>query len=83
VKSPTLDGLDSLLSIVQMPPGVPVATVGLDAGENAGLLAVQVLSAGDESLRAKVREYKADLARKTEQKDEGLQEKLRARRQGQ
>ena len=50
----SLDGWDSLLSIVQMPPGIPVATVGVDGGQNAGILAVQMLAAGDEKLLKKV-----------------------------
>jgi phosphoribosylaminoimidazole carboxylase PurE protein len=57
-----MDGLDSLLSIVQMPSGVPVATVGTDAAANAALLAVQILAAGDEDLRKKLREFKDQLA---------------------
>jgi 5-(carboxyamino)imidazole ribonucleotide mutase len=57
----TLDGLDSLLSIVQMPAGVPVATVGVGNARNAGLLAVRILATGDESLRAKYVEFMASL----------------------
>jgi phosphoribosylaminoimidazole carboxylase PurE protein len=57
-----MDGLDSLLSIVQMPSGVPVATVGTDAGANAALLAVQILATGDEDLRKKLREFKDQLS---------------------
>ncbi len=56
-----LDGLDSLLSIVQMPAGVPVATVGVGNARNAGLLAVRVLAASDEELRRKVVDYQASL----------------------
>lgn len=58
VKSSTLDGLDSLLSIVQMPKGVPVATVAIDGAENAGLLAVQMLSIKYPELREKMKAYK-------------------------
>lgn len=58
IKSSTLDGLDSLLSIVQMPKGVPVATVAIDGAENAGLLAVQILSVKYPQLREKMKEYK-------------------------
>jgi 5-(carboxyamino)imidazole ribonucleotide mutase len=54
-------GLDSLLSIVQMPSGVPVATVGLDAGANAGILAIQLLALGDARLREQLREFKQQL----------------------
>ncbi|MHB8513117.1 MAG: 5-(carboxyamino)imidazole ribonucleotide mutase [Actinomycetota bacterium] len=57
-----MDGMDSLLSIVQMPSGVPVATVGIDAASNAGLLAVQMLSTGDEELRKRLTEFKEQLA---------------------
>ncbi|MEG1584133.1 MAG: 5-(carboxyamino)imidazole ribonucleotide mutase [Anaerovorax sp.] len=58
VKSSTLDGLDSLLSIVQMPKGIPVATVAIDGAENAGLLAVQILSVKYAELREKMKAYK-------------------------
>lgn len=61
-KSSTMDGLDSLLSVVQMPKGVPVATVAIDGGENAGLLAVQILSLKYPELRAKYKEYKLEMA---------------------
>jgi len=57
-----LDGLDSLLSIVQMPAGVPVATVSIGGGRNAGLLAVRILATGDDRLRAAVRRFQVDLA---------------------
>ena len=57
----TLDGLDSLLSIVQMPAGVPVATVAVGAARNAGLLAVRMLALGDPELQAKMRQFQADL----------------------
>ena len=59
--SNSIDGWDSVLSILQMPGGVPVATVALDGAKNAGLLAVQILSAGDEGLREKMLEYKQGL----------------------
>lgn len=58
IKSSTLDGLDSLLSIVQMPKGVPVATVAIDGAENAGLLAIQILSVKYSQLREKMKKYK-------------------------
>ena len=61
IKSSTLDGLDSLLSIVQMPKGVPVATVAIDGAENAGLLAVQILSVKYSELREKMKEYKTKM----------------------
>ncbi len=61
VKSSTLDGLDSLLSIVQMPKGVPVATVAIDGAENAGILAVQMLSIKYPELRHAMKDYKAKM----------------------
>ncbi len=60
-KAKTLDGLDSLLSTVQMPPGVPVATVGINAGKNAGLLAAQILATNDKDLENKMIAYKKKL----------------------
>jgi 5-(carboxyamino)imidazole ribonucleotide mutase len=53
-----LEGLDSLLSMVQLPPGVPVATVGIDNAKNAALLAVEILAVGDERLRKRLEEYR-------------------------
>ena len=73
-----LDGLDSLLSIVQMPAGVPVATVGINGGRNAGLLAVRILAASDETLRAAVARFQADLADQVAARDGTLQERLAA-----
>lgn len=61
-KSTTMDGLDSLLSVVQMPRGVPVATVAIDGGENGGLLAVQILSVKYPELRKKFKEYKRKMS---------------------
>ncbi|GHV57564.1 N5-carboxyaminoimidazole ribonucleotide mutase [Bacteroidia bacterium] len=60
----TLDGMDALLSIIQMPPGIPVATVGIDASMNAALLAVQILALKDEKLRIRFSEYKEGLKTK-------------------
>jgi 5-(carboxyamino)imidazole ribonucleotide mutase len=57
-----LDGMDSLLSIVQMPAGVPVATVAIGNARNAGLLAVRVLASGDEALRTQMEQFQATLA---------------------
>ena len=71
-----LDGLDSLLSIVQMPSGVPVATVGIGGARNAGLLAVRVLAAADERLLAAVSRFQADLAQAVVDRDATLQERL-------
>lgn len=61
VKSKSLDGLDSLLSIVQMPGGVPVATVGINQGKNAGLLAIQILSLENQKLSIKLIKYKKEI----------------------
>ncbi len=61
IKSAVLDGQDSLLSIVQMPGGVPVATVAINGAKNAGILAAQILGAGDPAIRRKVVDYKAGL----------------------
>ncbi len=58
IKTKSLDGLDSLLSIVQMPPGIPVATVGINGAKNAGLLAVQILSTSDQTLAKKLNDYR-------------------------
>lgn len=71
-----LDGLDSLLSIVQMPGGVPVATVSIGGAKNAGLLAVRILGAGDEALVAKMADYQARMAAEVERKDEALRARL-------
>ena len=73
-----LDGMDSLLSIVQMPAGVPVATVSIDGGRNAGLLAVRILAASDDGLRDAVSRFQADLADKVVARDLTLQERLAA-----
>ena len=67
-----LDGLDSLLSIVQMPAGVPVATVAVGGARNAGLLAVRILAATDPALRARMAAFQADLASSVLAKDEAL-----------
>ncbi len=73
IKSSTLDGLDSLLSIVQMPSGVPVATVAIDGAENAGLLAVQMLALSEPVLAEKLRAYKQEMFDKTAAKDAKIQ----------
>ncbi|GAB6107875.1 5-(carboxyamino)imidazole ribonucleotide mutase [Fusibacter bizertensis] len=73
IKSSTLDGLDSLLSMVQMPSGIPVATVAVDGAENAGLLAVQILSVKYPELKEKMRQYKKDMADAVVQKDKAIQ----------
>jgi 5-(carboxyamino)imidazole ribonucleotide mutase len=71
-----LDGMDSLLSIVQMPAGVPVATVSIGGARNAGLLAVKILATADDSLRVKLEAFAADLAAQVEQKNRNLQANL-------
>jgi 5-(carboxyamino)imidazole ribonucleotide mutase len=71
-----LDGLDSLLSIVQMPAGVPVATVSIGGGRNAGLLAVRILGALDATLRARIEEFQSELADMVLQKDAALRNRL-------
>ncbi|GAA1246500.1 5-(carboxyamino)imidazole ribonucleotide mutase [Prauserella halophila] len=71
-----LDGLDSLLSIVQMPAGVPVATVSVGGARNAGLLAVRMLAAGDPALQQRMTEFQADLERLVHDKDAALRAKL-------
>ena len=76
VESKSLKGLDSLLSIVQMPSGVPVATVAIGGGRNAGLLAVQILGASDAALRARVSQFKRKLAAESATKDRNLQNRL-------
>jgi 5-(carboxyamino)imidazole ribonucleotide mutase len=69
-----LDGLDSLLSIVQMPAGIPVATVAIGNARNAGLLAVRILANGDEKLRAAMVRYQADLAQRARDADAKVRE---------
>jgi 5-(carboxyamino)imidazole ribonucleotide mutase len=60
----SLDGMDALLAIVQMPPGIPVATVGINASMNAGILAVQIMATDNEALQAKLTAYKESLKKK-------------------
>ena len=68
----TLEGMDALLAIVQMPPGIPVATVGINAGLNEAILAVQMLSLTDERIAARFAEYKQGLAKKIVKANEDL-----------
>ena len=77
-KSQTLDGVDALLSTVQMPSGIPVATVAIDGGVNAALLAAQILAVEDPSLAAALSARREAEARKVLEKDAGIEEKLRA-----
>lgn len=71
-----LDGMDSLLSIVQMPAGVPVATVSIGGARNAGLLAVRILAATDPQLRTRMEQFQADLEKLVLDKDEALRTRL-------
>ena len=68
----SIDGWDSVLSILQMPAGVPVATVALDGAKNAGILAAQILSVSDKNLSEKIKQYKTDLADKVLKDDSTL-----------
>ncbi len=76
IKSSTMDGLDSLLSIVQMPKGIPVATVAINGSDNAGLLAVQILSLGYAELKDKLKDFKAEMAKQVEEKDAMIKEEV-------
>lgn len=71
-----LDGMDSLLSIVQMPAGVPVATVSIGGARNAGLLAVRILAAADPALRERMEAFQAELEAMVERKDDALRQRL-------
>ena len=77
IKSSLMDGLDSLLSMVQMPSGIPVATVAVNGADNAGILAVQMLALGDEELAKKLEKFKSDMADSVMAKDAKLQEELK------
>jgi 5-(carboxyamino)imidazole ribonucleotide mutase len=70
----SLDGLDSLLSIVQMPPGIPVATVGIDASQNAGILAAQILALSDNKLADALSKFKESLKEKIVQANRELED---------
>ncbi|KJL41721.1 N5-carboxyaminoimidazole ribonucleotide mutase [Microbacterium terrae] len=76
VQLATLDGMDSLLSIVQMPAGIPVATVSINGAKNAGLLAARILGAGDPEVAEKVEAYARDLEAQVEEKNRRLKESL-------
>jgi 5-(carboxyamino)imidazole ribonucleotide mutase len=76
IKTSMMGGLDSLLSIVQMPKGIPVATVGVDAADNAGILAVQMLALSEPSLAAALAEYKQTMADEVAAKDVKLQQEV-------
>ncbi|ODA42260.1 5-(carboxyamino)imidazole ribonucleotide mutase [Desulfosporosinus sp. BG] len=76
MSSGALEGIDALYSIVQMPTGIPVATVGIGGARNAALLAVQILTIQDRALSIKVKDYRAQMLRDIEAKDEALQRQL-------
>jgi len=76
IKSSTLDGLDALLSTVQMPNGIPVATVAIDGAQNSALLAIQILAVNDENLAEKLEQMRKENKQKVLEKDAHLLEKL-------
>ena len=69
-----LDGMDSLLAIVQMPPGIPVATVGINGAQNAGILAAQIVAASDERVKAELKNFKSNLKNKIVKANQDLSE---------
>ena len=77
IQSSTMDGLDSLLSTVQMPKGIPVATVAINGAENAAILAAQILSLGSDEIRKKLKEQKNKMAEQVREKDRLMQEEAR------
>jgi len=76
MSSGAMEGIDALYSIVQMPPGIPVATVGIGAARNAALLAVQILTIQDPALTLKVKDYRNQMLKDIEAKDEALQKRV-------
>lgn len=70
----SLEGMDALLAIVQMPPGIPVATVGINAAQNAGLLAVEMLALSDQRIQTQLKSYKENLKQKIEKANAELRE---------
>lgn len=76
VKSSTLDGLDALLATVQMPSGIPVATVAIDGADNAAILAAQMLALSDESIAAQLQQMKVDMEEGVAKKNAALQAKV-------
>lgn len=78
IKSSLMDGLDSLLSMVQMPSGIPVATVAVNGADNAGILAVQMLALSNTTLAEKLEKFKVDMAAAVKAKDAKLQEALKS-----
>lgn len=76
IKSSTLDGLDALLSMVQMPKGIPVATVAIDGAANAGILAAQILGLSDERISSELEKFKKEMANEVIAKDKMLQSEV-------
>ena len=76
IKSSAFDGLDALFSTVQMPPGIPVATVAVDGAKNAGLLALEILAAADDTLKKKLKEYRNKMAQEVEEKDKKIKNEI-------
>ncbi|HZJ82918.1 MAG TPA: 5-(carboxyamino)imidazole ribonucleotide mutase [Clostridia bacterium] len=76
IKSSTLDGLDSLLSIVQMPSGIPVATVAINGSQNAALLAIQILALGDKALARDLKEYRSTMEEQVKLQDEEIRREV-------
>ncbi|MCM1114624.1 MAG: 5-(carboxyamino)imidazole ribonucleotide mutase [Clostridium sp.] len=72
-----LDGMDAMLATVMMPPGIPVATVGVNAAKNAAILAAEIIAVGDDSLMNKLQTMRAEMAQQVREKDAALQEKLK------
>ncbi len=81
IRSGALEGVDALYSIVQMPPGIPVAAVGIGAARNAGILAVQILAQGDNSLRLALIGFRTKMATDVEAKDGVIQDRLKKKAQ--
>lgn len=77
MKSSTLDGLDSLLSVVQMPKGIPVATVAIDGADNAGILAAQILALKYEEIAPLLSEFKANMEKEVEEKNKKIKEEAK------
>ena len=74
IKGSAFDGMDAMLSIIQMPPGIPVATVGVNGAMNAAILAVEIMALADASLAERMKEYKAGLGQKIEKANRDLAE---------
>lgn len=75
--SKVLDGMDAMLATVMMPPGIPVATVGVNAAKNAAILAAQIIAVGDDELMEKLQKMRQEMSDQVCQKDAALQEKLK------